>query len=209
MDKKYKKVLKQVQLITTDLEGKIVFNDHSLFPEWKNKDSIFDVHPFFKIIKTLDNKETEDLIYPSIHIEGVGKEVKICDIHLSSEDSQWDILIYDYTNKYTELNNIYQERNESLIKSNKLAFYNDLLVDKEEYKNNFLANINHELATPLTSIKGFADLMLNTDLDYEQEEIAKFIKSESEYLQAVFNDMLDISQIDAGNFKLNNEDFIL
>ncbi|WP_010178205.1 hybrid sensor histidine kinase/response regulator [Aquimarina agarilytica] len=207
MQKKYEKILKKIQLITTDLDGNIVFNDNKLFPEWDNCNTIFDAHPFFNIINSLNASENEDITYQSVHINRVANNEKICDIQFSFEDAELDIIIYDYTTKYKDLNNISQERNESFIKANKLEYYNDLLVDKEEFKNKFLANVNHELATPITSIKGFVDLIIKTDLDYEQEEIVKFIKNESEYLQAVFNDMLDISQIDSGSFKLNKENF--
>jgi len=210
MNPKYGKLLNKIQLITINSEGDIIFNDNSLFPEWREKVSIYDVHLFFDIIHSVKDKLTKkknEIIFSGVHFEQENGGEKICDVKISEENSELDIFIFDYTEAYRDLHVISQERNESIIKAQELEVSNKSLKEKEEFKNRFIANVNHELVTPLTSIKGFVDLLNNTKLDYEQEEILKFIKSESEHLHDVFNDMLDISQIESGQFKLKKETF--
>ena len=51
-----KRFYKNVQLITTDLEGVILHSDANLFPNWKEKTSIYDAHPFFEIIRKSRHK---------------------------------------------------------------------------------------------------------------------------------------------------------
>ncbi len=207
MNSRYNKIQNKTQLITIDNEGIIIFNDNNLFPEWKDCISIFEANSFFKIIHSLNFPIKDDETYKAIPINTNTNDEKICDICFSSEGKELDIIIYDYSTIYKELNNILQENDELSVKLNNLQHYNDLLLNKQEFQNQFLANINHELSAPITSINGFVDLILSTDLDYEQEEIVKFIKNESEYMQSVFNDLLSISQMNSGDFKFNKSHF--
>lgn len=206
---KLKKKYNKSQFITADLSGVIQYSEGSLFKEWISGVNIVEAHPFFEIISTLHSSSDAESEYsfPCVHLESEGVEEKICDVAISLESAQINIIIFDYTLTYQELNSISQERNESIIKSQELEFSNKLLVEKEKFKNNFITNINHELTTPLTSIKGFLELLEKTELDYEQEELVKIIKSESSFLQSIFRDMLDISRIESGEFSLKKETF--
>lgn len=212
MEAKHKKFLNKIQLITTNLKGQIIASDANVFPSWTVNENIKDVHPFFEIITPLIEQasiQEKEFSFPCVHLAEKDDLEKICDVNITFELSEIQIIIFDYSNSYYELNAISQERNESIIKAQELEFTNKFLVEKERFKNNFISNINHELTTPLTSIKGFIELLQKTELDYEQEEIVRVIKSESEHLQAIFTDMLDISRIESGQFKLTKEDFDL
>lgn len=207
-----KRFYKNVQLITTNLEGVINHSDANLFPSWKEKTSIYDAHPFFEIIKTLIETKEEDTnpsIFACVHLKSHDMPNRICDITITFELTEVNITIFDYTRAYNDLNKVSQERNESVIRSQELAFTNKILLEKEAFKNEFIANINHEITTPITSIKGFLELLKKTELDYEQEELIKIIVKESEYLKRIFNDMLDLSKIELGAFKLLEENFDL
>lgn len=66
-------------------------------------------------------------------------------------------------------------------------------------KSSFLANVSHEVRTPLTAILGFADLLEEGELDHEEREdaIAR-IRQSGRHLLAIINDVLDISKVEAG-----------
>ncbi len=77
-------------------------------------------------------------------------------------------------------------------------------------KSQFLAKMSHELRTPLNAILGFAQLMdRNTNLSSEQQEYIDIINRSGEHLLALINDVLEMSKIEAGQQKLNENDFNL
>ncbi|MFC2163493.1 response regulator [Acidobacteriota bacterium] len=76
-------------------------------------------------------------------------------------------------------------------------------------KSEFLANISHELRTPMNGIIGMADLALDTDLDPEQLEYVKGIKSSSESMMTLINDILDFSKVEAKKVELETTNFNL
>jgi PAS domain S-box-containing protein len=76
-------------------------------------------------------------------------------------------------------------------------------------KGEFLANISHELRTPMNGIIGMADLALDTDLDPEQLEYVKGIKSSSESMMSLINDILDFTKVEAKKVELETTNFDL
>jgi len=67
-------------------------------------------------------------------------------------------------------------------------------------KQNFLANMTHELRTPINSIIGFSDLLQKTELNIEQQEQISIVKKSSIHLLKVVNEVLDYSKLQAGKF---------
>lgn len=76
-------------------------------------------------------------------------------------------------------------------------------------KSEFLANISHEIRTPIGGIMGFSELLQGTSLDKEQKDYVATISESSELLLALINDILDVSKIEAGEIELENIDFSL
>ncbi len=70
-------------------------------------------------------------------------------------------------------------------------------------KTQFLANMSHEIRTPLNGVLGMAQLMELTALDARQRSYVETIRSSGRALQAVIEDVLDISRIEAGKLTLS------
>jgi signal transduction histidine kinase/CheY-like chemotaxis protein len=86
----------------------------------------------------------------------------------------------------------------------------DVTAEREiaQMKNEFVSTVSHELRTPLTSIKGYVDLILDGDageINDIQREFLGIVKSNSDRLVALINDMLDISRIESGRVVLKIE----
>ncbi|MBO5670610.1 MAG: HAMP domain-containing histidine kinase, partial [Clostridia bacterium] len=84
---------------------------------------------------------------------------------------------------------------------NKMA---DSLAKNEQIRSEFIANISHELKTPMTTIAGFADGMLDGTIPPERrEEYLQTIGSETRRLSRLVNKLLLTSRIDAGRQEIH------
>jgi PAS domain S-box-containing protein len=74
-------------------------------------------------------------------------------------------------------------------------------------KSDFLANITHEVRTPLNGILGMTGLALETDLQPDQREYLDLVKSSGEALLSLVTDVLDFSKYEAGKLGLDCVEF--
>jgi len=77
----------------------------------------------------------------------------------------------------------------------------------EEIRKDFVANVSHEIKTPITAIKGFAETLLEGALD-DRENAQKFletIKNHSERLNSLVSDLLTLSRIELGDIQIEKK----
>src|SRR5579862_9570779 len=82
-------------------------------------------------------------------------------------------------------------------------------TELDQLKGLFLASLNHEIRTPLSGILGMTDLLLETQLDDEQREYVGAARLCAESLFEILNAALEISSLEAGQFKLEDSEFVL
>ena len=76
-----------------------------------------------------------------------------------------------------------------------------------EAKSRFLANVSHEMRTPLQHIVGLSDLLLEGELHGEQRPFCLNIRSSADTLHSLINQLLDLSKIEAGHLMLESIEF--
>ena len=76
-------------------------------------------------------------------------------------------------------------------------------------KDEFLANVSHEIRTPFGAILGMTELVLDTPLADDQRQCLETVKSAADSLLGLIDDLLDFSKIEAGKLELNPSDFSL
>jgi PAS domain S-box-containing protein len=91
----------------------------------------------------------------------------------------------------TEIAIVAQEKAESAMKA----------------KQQFLSNMSHEIRTPMTAIIGFSKVVLKTELTDKQKEYISAIKTSSDSLLVLINDILDLAKVDAGKMSFEQTAF--
>jgi signal transduction histidine kinase/CheY-like chemotaxis protein len=64
----------------------------------------------------------------------------------------------------------------------------------------FLANISHEIRTPISAISGMSGILADTEISETQKQYVNAIQSSSKSLMVIVNDILDMSKLESGKF---------
>jgi len=91
-----------------------------------------------------------------------------------------------------------------------VIIFRDVTAERElaRAKNEFISTVAHELRTPMTSIKGYTDLLLKGAmgaLDKGQRRFLDIVRANVDRMSALVADLLDISRIEAGRISLERE----
>ena len=82
------------------------------------------------------------------------------------------------------------------------------LAQLEESRRSFVANVSHELRSPMTSIQGYVQGMLDGTISQEEQpRYLRVVLDETRRLTDLVRDLLDLSRIESGNFPLEIADF--
>lgn len=105
-----------------------------------------------------------------------------------------------------------KDANQQLTRLNQLAHKLRVMAEEERHtKEQFVATVSHELRTPLNMIIGFSEMIINSPKTYSQPLPAallsdlKVVLRNSQHLSSLIDDVLDLSQIEAGQMTLVRE----
>ena len=96
-----------------------------------------------------------------------------------------------------------RNNNEELEKAKNQA------LEAKRTEEQFLANVSHEMRTPMNAILGITNLLLDSELDESQTSNLKNVKFSADNLLTLVNDVLDITKLKSGEFILNHGEFNL
>ena len=123
--------------------------------------------------------------------------------HLKKQNIRFNPVSKEYLALFKEfkesLNHIRKINNELIIAKDKAE-------ESDKLKSSFLANILHEIHTPMNAIIGFSDLVMKTNFSkVKTEEFVKIINASCRQLLTILNDIIEISKIEADQISINKE----
>ncbi len=175
--------------------GNLLFDDRNA-DAYESDDYYLPEHPLnelYRIILLLRS----DLLELRLRQEEQARETKN-----ALEDSRsLNEKLAEEKRKADEKDKIQQELIENLKKARLEA------ESADKAKSEFLANISHEVRTPLHAIIGMTELLVETKLDKDQRYYTDTLFSSARMLLTLINDILDFSRIDAGRVDADKEVF--
>jgi signal transduction histidine kinase len=90
-----------------------------------------------------------------------------------------------------------------------LARQNERLLALDQMKDDFIASVSHEFRTPLTSIRGYAELLQEANLPAEHRDFVNVIDRNSARLAGLVEDLLLMAQIQSGGLPLDLDEVVL
>ncbi|MEX6626054.1 response regulator [Tenacibaculum salmonis] len=118
--------------------------------------------------------------------------------------------VFLIVNFFKRLNN----KNEQLLEIEKNKVLEDkILLEKqqialkelEQFKSHFFVNLSHEIRTPLTLIKGYSSHIVFKNEDTENKQMMKKIQNQTQYIQNIVDNILDLSKLEENKLTLNKK----
>ena len=129
-------------------------------------------------------------------------------VELNSGD-EIEILAEEFNRMATHLRNAYTGLERKVTeRTRELTNANEKLAQASEHKSQFLANVNHELRTPLSSIIGYARVLRREtegQISWLQRENLEDLMRNAEHLLALIDSLLDFAKIEAGRTEIQLE----
>jgi len=110
-------------------------------------------------------------------------------------------LIYDDNGKIAGIEGVARDITELKKAIEQIRLAKEEAEHSLEVKKRFLSNMSHEIRTPMNGIIGMLELLNNTNLQPTQREYLQIIRTSSETLLNILNDILDLSKIEAGKME--------
>lgn len=160
----------------------------------------------------------QDFPEPEKTLLDIQGSVSILMVPIIINNVMWGFIGFDYSKQ----KHVWSAIEEAILKTaaagitgtiSRMINEKEILSAKDEaesaskVKETFLANVSHEVRTPMNGIIGLTNLLQKSELDDTQKKYINAIKQSGEFLLAIINDLLDFSKIVAGHMEFENIPF--
>lgn len=193
-------------VVVVSLSGEILYANERLLNLFKiSDDKLFDMELLdlfdggFSLVSNLAKTEDSAVVRSKVNLdEDLFLEIKASDFE--DDEDKIIITLRDVSNSQKMLN--------------KLLFEHEYLNKLTKNRNTFLTKISSEITSPIHSINGFSQAILEGlggDVNEKQEKYLKIINKNSTQLLELVNDLVDYSELEAGlwNYEYKNFDFVV
>lgn len=81
------------------------------------------------------------------------------------------------------------------------------IAESNQFRNEFVANVTHELRTPVNGVLGLTKNLMDTNVTKEQEKSLELIEKCCQNMMKIINNLLDFSKLEAGKFTIEEREF--
>jgi two-component system, OmpR family, phosphate regulon sensor histidine kinase PhoR len=186
----------QLTTVIENIQSGLILIDEKGYIHLVNKN-------FLSIFGKTDKEYIGYLYYDVLDSETIHKIIQ--QTFLYEKNVKDSIMVENGQKQYFEIVGapIFDERNN--LKGAVVVLYEITELKKlETMRKDFVANVSHELKTPITSIRGFAETLLDTDIN-DKETARQFlgiIHDESKRLQTLIQDLLTLSKLEKEDSRL-------
>lgn len=171
----------------------------------------------FAVVLTLTLRR---LLKPMKALTNVMQETTDGDYKSSEIDKDASLEVVQIADVYNQMISKLAERDHKLrgqkdlletevaLRTSELVQARDTALEANRHKSEFLANITHELRTPLQSILGYSEVVkeiLEDEGIYDCNQDIEKITDNADHLLTLINSILDISKIEAGKMDISNQ----
>lgn len=170
-----------------------------------------DVIPFLTglddVLDEIISGRRSSLTFPRVAVQEGSLASKVLSLEIMSSEvpGRLQILVRDETELASLEQNILQQRNELALTNDALSKAKLQAEEALREKASFLANISHDLKTPLQVIMGNAEILRGDLSNEEREGFLQDVLDNSNFLLALITDLLDASAMEADQLKLTEE----
>jgi len=184
--------LAAVELFGFENKADALLRYREIFPKVSPEGKPMQVPTSFEWVNT-----SEAMRFEHTHISVSTGEYIPCDVTMVYLDYQNNPIMACYISDLREIKKMIAEMKRI-----------EVAEEESRAKSQFLARMSHEIRTPLNAIMGLCDIqLLKTNLPPETEEAMLQIRSSSNVLLSIINDILDLSKVEAGKMEIFNKPY--